>query len=125
VIYNELMKIYVAHSIVFDFKNELYTPLKNSDLIKKNEFVFPHDGEISSSKEAIQFSDLILAEVSYPSTGEGIELGWADSFKKRIICVYKSGSKISPSLDYLKCEKIEYSDLKDLITRLRAAINSH
>ena len=37
------MKIYIAHSQSFDFKTELYIPIKNSPLSKEYSFVFPHE----------------------------------------------------------------------------------
>jgi hypothetical protein len=116
------MKIYVAHSIGFDFQKELYEPLQNSDFAQKHELILPHVGSISNSKDAIKNADLIIAEVSYPSTGEGIELGWADAFGKRMIFIHKAGSKISASLDYLKGQKLEYSDSASLVSVLNSAI---
>src|SRR5258708_4223441 len=102
------MKIYIAHSTNYDFKNELYVPLRNSALNSQHDIVLPHENDTfiktkdiiresdlviaetkSDSliisfvliKDIIRESDLVIAETSYPSTGEGIELGWADSFK--------------------------------------------
>src|ERR1700722_11228744 len=109
------MKIYVAHSRAFDFEHELYEPLRNSPLAENHELIFPHAGAAFSSKELIKDVDMILAEVSYPSTGEGIELGWADDLNKHIVCVYKKDANISGSLSYLRAEKIVYSDIPDLL----------
>jgi len=36
------MKIYLAHSTSFDFKNEFYKPLENSQLNLKHDFILPH-----------------------------------------------------------------------------------
>ena len=41
--------------------------------------------ESATSKEVIRTSDLVIADISYPSTGVGIELGWADCFNIRVI----------------------------------------
>lgn len=112
------MKIYVAHSRAFDFEKELYVPLRTSSLATQHEFIFPHERAGFNSKDAIKNADMILAEVSYPSLGEGIELGWADILNKRITCFYKTGVKISESLNYLNVQKIEYSDATDLVTKL-------
>ena len=116
------MKIYVAHSRAFDFKNELYGPLKNSSFAKNHEFILPHEGAELNSKDVIKNADIILAEVSYPSLGEGMELGWADALNKRIVCIYKTGTKISASLNYLNVQKIEYSDENDLIAKLNSML---
>ena len=41
------MKIFVSHSRKFDFENELYEPLKHSDLAKKATLIFPQaDGDV-------------------------------------------------------------------------------
>lgn len=116
------MKIYIAHSRGYDFQKQLYEPLKNSDLATKHELIFPHSesSEPFSSKELFQNNcDLIIAEVSYPATGLGIELGWADMLKVPVICIYKSGSKVSGSLKVITDNFIEYSDEKDLIIKIQ------
>lgn len=120
------MKIFVSHSSNFDFKNELYRPLRESDLSKKHEFFFPHDTDIIfNTKEAIQnVYDMVLAEVSFPSTGMGIEMGWANDAKKKILCIYKKGSKYSSSLNEVSENFMEYTDNKDLIDKLKSNLDS-
>ncbi|MFH1977987.1 MAG: hypothetical protein ABIJ92_01530 [Candidatus Aenigmatarchaeota archaeon] len=114
------MKIYLAHSTDFDYKKELYEPLKNSELVDKHEFVFPHDNENNlSSKDIIKNCNLIIADVSYPSIGVGVELGWAESFGIKIICIFKRGSRPSKSLRNLTLHFIEYSDTDHLINELK------
>ena len=69
------MKIYVCHSTSFDYNNHLYEPLKS--VLSDHDLIFTHDADSDfHSKDAIDSSDLVLAEVSYPSTGQGIELDW-------------------------------------------------
>ncbi len=122
------MKIYVAHSRNFDFKKELYEPIQNSSLTKEHTFIFPHSegGESFSSKELFQNGcDLIIAEVSYPATGLGIELGWADMLKVPVVCIYKKNSKISGSLKVVTDTFLEYLDTDDLITKVAQAIQKH
>lgn len=114
------MKIYVCHSKGFDFKNELYEPLKNSGL--NVEFIFPHENSSESfnSKELFEkhLCDLVLAEVSIPATGQGIELGWANVFNIPIVCFYKTGTIPAGSLRVITDKIIEYSDSNDLINKL-------
>ncbi|QQS38391.1 hypothetical protein IPM62_03325 [Candidatus Woesebacteria bacterium] len=94
-----MLQIYVAHSRDFDYKSDLYAPLRNSPLNTQYKFVLPHEtDEFVNSKDIIKNSHFVIAEVSYPAIGEGIELGWADSFLVPIFCIYKEGSKISGSL---------------------------
>lgn len=40
------------------------------------------------TKDIIKTCDLMIAEVSLPATGLGIELGWAKAFKVPILCMY-------------------------------------
>jgi nucleoside 2-deoxyribosyltransferase len=114
------MKIYVVHSSSFDFKNELYKPIRESKLNTVHEIYLPHEESVKpfSSEEFIKSCDLIIAEVSYPSTGQGIELGWADFVGVPIICIYKSGMKYSGALKTVSDEFIEYTDKKDMIDKL-------
>jgi len=118
------MEIYVAHSNSFDYKNELYAPLRKSELNIKHHIFFPHEtDEFVNTKEIIKKSDIIVAEVSYPATGMGIELGWASDANKRIVCIFRTGSKVSGSLKVV-CDKfIEYSDASDIVAKLSEAIS--
>lgn len=117
------MKIYFCHSKKLDFKNELYSPIRNSSLNKKHEIIFPHEtDEFINSKEIIKDCDLVIAEVSFQSTGIGIEMGWANMMGKKIICVYKQGSKISQSLKTVSEDFIEYNDINNLIDKLNKIV---
>jgi hypothetical protein len=114
------MKIYVSHSKEIDYVNELYKPIRDSDLNSRHEFFLPHESERpTNTKEIIKNSSLILAETSFPATGQGIELGWAEMFRVPILCVYKEGSEISGSLKYITKNFISYTDEKDLIIKLQ------
>lgn len=119
------MEIYVAHSSSFDFKKELYEPLRNSELNNQHNITLPHEQSDRqfNSKEYLPNCDLVIAEVSYPSTGMGIELGWANSLKKRIVCIYKSGSKPSGSLEVVSSDFIEYASPDDLVTKLKEVLS--
>lgn len=71
------MKIFVAHSSMFDFINKLYIPLWGSRLNTLHDIFLPQEnGHEEVTKELIKSCDLVIAEVSMPSTGAGIELGW-------------------------------------------------
>lgn len=113
------MKIFVAHSSHFNFQDELYTPIRSSELNKKYDFFLPHEGgrEVNT-KEEIRSSDLVIAEVSFPSMGEGIELGWAQMLDKKIICFHKESEKPSKWLKMISEEFIPYKDSTDLIQKL-------
>ena len=119
------MKIYVCHSYAFDYKKDLYEPIRHSELNNKYEFIFPHEvsDQIFNSREIIPQCDLIISEVSYPSTGMGIELGWANNENKKILFIYKKGCTISHSLKTVSSDFIEYSNSVDLIEKLGLAVS--
>jgi len=119
------MKLYVARSSSFDYQTELYAPLKRS-LAQNHEILFPHDAQNVSikSRDIIAQSDVVLAEVSYPPTGQGIELGWADANDVPIICFYKAGARISSSLQFVSELMIEYVSPEDMIEQLESYLAS-
>ncbi len=121
------MNIYVAHSTSFDFQKELYGPIKSCSLNKEHVFIFPHDvsSESFHSKEFFQKDcDLVIAEVSYPSTGLGIELGWADMLHVPIVCIAEKGSSVSGALHSVTETFLEYSDTKELLEKIEATIKT-
>lgn len=122
------MTIYVSHSTGYNYKNELYLPIRNSQLSNKLNFILPHENssEQYNTKELFQSGkcDLIIAECSYPSTGQGIELGWADFLHIPIAAIFKSGQKPSGALKVVSNQFIEYSDKKDdLVNAIELLLN--
>jgi hypothetical protein len=120
------MKIYITHSKEFDFKEELYEPIRNSSLNLNNDIILPHEKDDNpfSSLEFISHCDVVIGDVSYPSTGQGIELGWADSKNIPIICIYKEGRKISNSLKMITNNIISYKNCQDMIVKLSEVLNN-
>lgn len=118
------MKIYVSHSRKFDFKNELYIPLRESKLNLEHEIVLPHEESDApyNSKEKMRTFNLVLAEISYTGTGLGIELGWADAFEIPLIALCKKGFKISSSVKTLECPIVTYDNSQQMISRIEKAI---
>ncbi len=116
------MRIFVSHSSGFDYHSELYLPLKNSQLFKEHTFILPHDKNLQNTKEQIKNCDLFIVEASFPSTGSGIEIGWADSFGKPICVFYRKGSKPSSSLKLIADKLIEYHNMQNFISKLREII---
>ena len=119
------MKVYVSHDRGYDFLNKLYKPLQNSQLNIDHELFLPHiDGKKGElTKDIIKKSDAVIAEVSYASTGQGIELGWADSSNVPIICIHQKNSELSGALKYLTKTLIIYKDEKDMINKLTATLD--
>lgn len=115
-----MQEIYVSHSTSFDFKKELYEPLKEFSKEKSVTFILPHEGEtFINSKEIIKNAKLVIAEVSLPSTGQGVELGWANLFGKEIFCFYKKGFKPSSSLREVTSSIFEYESSDSLIQQIQ------
>lgn len=113
------MKIYVSHSKNFDYENELYKPIRESKLNSQYDFFLPHEGAQSvNTRDIIKASDFVLAEVSFPATGQGIELGWANMLNVPILCASKKEVKISGSLKYITDQFMTYLDSNDLIDQL-------
>jgi hypothetical protein len=120
------MNIYVAHSRSFDFKKELYEPIRQSSLNNEHTFVLPHENSDKpfNSKDYLKNeADLLIAEVSESATGLGIELGWADIYQVPIVCIYKKGSKVSGSLKVVSKNFVEYSNSKEMISEIERILN--
>lgn len=117
------MKLYLTHSSGYDYETQLYAPLKAA-FASEHELHLPHESQVDgvNSKEIIPKCDIILAEVSLPSTGQGIELGWADAYNIPIICLYKAGSNPSSSLAFIAKGTVEYGNTEQMISKLRAKI---
>ena len=119
------MKIYISHSSKYDYKNKIYNPIKQSNLVRENTLFFPHDdNKIVNTKEIIANYDLVIAEVTLPATGQGIELGWADYSKTPIVCLYEKGAKISSSLKFITKDFIEYESEIDMINQISKYIQN-
>lgn len=119
------MIVYVSHKRKTKFQEELYDPIKKSALFTKHEFIFPHDGNKPFDSTDIITNnkvDLIIAEVSHPATGQGIELGWAFLKNIPVVCIYKEGADIAGSLKSVSDKFIEYKNSDDLIEKLQKVI---
>ena len=120
------MTIYISHSRKFDFHKELYAVLQDSELAKKHTFILPH-AESNESYDTRTFfqsetCDLVIAEVSYPSTGQGIELGWADALRIPIICLYKKDAQTSQSLSLISKKLLMYTDQENMLEDITGAL---
>jgi nucleoside 2-deoxyribosyltransferase len=118
-----MKKIYVIHSSSYDFKNELYEPLRR---ITDFEFIFPHikEGEVIDSKDLIKQSDIVLAEVSYSSAGSGIEMGRAESYGIPIVAIYQKNREYSSAISFVANSNIGYDNLDIDFEKIKIAINT-
>ena len=121
------MKIIVTHASSFDFEKELYVPLKKAVEGTGHEFIFPHvwHEQKKSTKEFLKDASLVIGEVSHPSTGQGIELGWADTLNIPILFLRRQGAKSSSALKYLRGEYIDYTDSNDLVNKLKGYLEKN
>lgn len=111
------MKIYFAHSRDLDYQNDLYAPLRACTSLPQSDIILPHEGKdhVNNTREFYRSLDLIIAEVSFPATGLGIELGWAADDKTPVYCLYRSGCKPSGSLHAVTDKFYEYSSKGEMI----------
>jgi hypothetical protein len=116
------MTIYVSHSSKINYQEDLYKPLRESELAKVHEFFFPHEKGLNlfPTKELLdrRGCDLFFAEVSFPSHGQGVELGWAYERGVRIIMASKPEAKLSVVLAELSTEHFTYNTGAELISKL-------
>lgn len=109
-------QIYLAHSSKYDFQNELYKPIKASLLMSDYDFIFLLDtpNYLPNTKELIKTYSLVIAEMSYPSTGAGIEIGWADAFNIPIILIHNELFNPPPYLKTMSPFILKYNKANDI-----------
>ena len=110
------MKIYIAHSKLMNYSEDLYNPIEEMDVYKKHEIIFPHkNSKISNNtRDFYKSIDIVIAECSAPATGLGIELGWLYDDNKKIYCIHKNDKKISSSIKVLTDNIYEYSNIEEM-----------
>ena len=115
--------IYISHSRSMDYENEIYEPLLNSKIANMYKLVLPHSDEYDDvdTKDILISSDYLIAEVSYPAIGVGLEIGRAECNNVPIICIVKKGMKCSSSITR-NFEVIEYIDINDMTNKLEERI---
>lgn len=119
------MRVFVAHASNFDFREKLYKPLRESELNTQHEFFLPQEtDEDYVDLEFIRSCDALIVDVSIPSSGAGIEMGWANASGVPILGVYEKGSHPSASAAYPTKQYVEYSDSKDLIEKVGAFLKT-
>jgi hypothetical protein len=122
-------KVYLAHSSKFDYKNDLYLPIKRSSLPSLYEFIYLLDNpqNLPNTKDMIQTFQVVIGEISYPSTGAGIEIGWADAFGIPIILIHNQSYSPPDYYKTLSSYIIEYDNsekIPDLIATPLKLISS-
>jgi hypothetical protein len=120
------LNIYVSHSSKMNFEDELYKVLQNSNIGIYHNLILPHSKEYIDvdTKNIIMTSDLLIAEVTYPGTGIGLELGRAECSGVPIVCIVKDGIECSSSIKR-NFDIIEYKDGDDMIKKLEEYIKTN
>jgi nucleoside 2-deoxyribosyltransferase len=108
-------KIYLAHAKEYpNFLEQLYDPFI-ANLSDYVEIILPHKktNEPYDSRILIfgKKTDFVVAEISYPATGLGIEIGWANANNIPVIGIFKSNMKISSSAKTICNKCFKYTDL--------------
>ncbi len=121
------MKVYIGHSRGFDYQKELYEPIRKSPELSEYEIILPHEGDSNKSnpKAFYRNLDLFIAEVSYPATGLGIELGWASSGNTPIVAISKVGAEVSGSIHAVTDKFHQYHDEAELTKVIQEIIQQH
>ena len=117
------LKPYIPHIHTIKEVNQSIEDIHNPNLsLKLREAVFRKNLEI------IKKSKLIVAEVSNPSTGTGVEIGLALFFKKPIVCLAKKGVDISSMVlgpvNSGLIDLIRYENLEDGLEELKVLIKN-
>lgn len=110
-------KIYFSHS-----RDPQFDYISMYDSLSKNfpnvNWIFPHQKTEEPYDVISEFQsgniNLILAEVSFPSTGQGIELGIAFENKILIHCIYLKGQKFTSALDIISKTINSYSTIQNI-----------
>lgn len=123
--YNTGMYIYISHYGNYDYENELYKPIRESELSALHHFFLPHEPENidMDAVNQLKHTDVLVAESSFPSTGQGIELAQAKAAGVPIVCFYKTGARVSNSLRFVTDKIIEYNDIHDLLAKIQTELD--
>lgn len=118
------MNIYIAHSKLIPYQEELYRPIREDQTFQEHTFFLPHEESASSSntRDFYRAMDVVVAECSEVATGMGIELGWAYDDGTPIYCIYKKGSKISMSLKAVTSNFLEYETKEEMLQILHRIV---
>ena len=110
--------VFVAHSKTFNYRDELYNPLKNSLLSKRMNFIFPYDENANYSENILPEYKYMIVEVSAPSIRLGMEIERARSNGIEIICIFKRGYNPELCLKEISKTLIQYDDTDDMLNKL-------
>lgn len=136
------MKIYFAGAIrggrqkIEDYKKMIQKLEQYGEVLTKHiaDENITSKGEENLSQEQIykrdidwlKESDIMVADISIPSLGVGYEIGYAESLKKKIICLYENNSSASLSAMVGGNNNINtyrYNDIEEVLKTIEKALN--
>ena len=136
------MKIYFAGAIrggrqkIEDYKKMIQKLEQYGEVLTKHiaDENITSKGEENLSQEQIykrdidwlNESDIMVADISIPSLGVGYEIGYAESLKKKIICLYENNSSASLSAMVGGNNNINtyrYNDIEEVLKTIEKALN--
>lgn len=119
------MRIRIGHSTAYDFKTQLYAPLRTLALPEGTALSLPHEYGAAGDCTRAYFAegcDLFLAEVSYPSTGLGMEIAYAAVADVPIVFVHRKDCRPSSSLRRVSESFFAYADESELKQQLQLLV---
>ena len=123
------MRIYFAHPRSINYQEIIYQPVKGSRVLSTHDFILPHDDKTdkhhNNNRDFYRTIDLMIAEVSEPSTGLGIELGWTHDSWIPIYCFYRDNVKPSGSIWAVTKHIVPYRDPQDFIKKVETIIKHY
>jgi nucleoside 2-deoxyribosyltransferase len=120
------MKIYLANSLSHASEEYKWEMVKLRSELKKNYEVLEYLGLINGDAaevfehdiDCIKNCDLLLAEISYPSTGLGFEIATALNLGKKVLAIAKQDAKVTRMIlgvNHSNFKVMRYSSIQEII----------
>jgi hypothetical protein len=110
------VRIYFSHATNSSFAAPVAEVLRAA---LKHEIIFPHQDSLAPLEIRPLFQagviDLVVAEVSCPSTGQGIELAWAAEANIPILCIYRNTTTPSRALEMIDARLMPYDACHEVV----------
>lgn len=120
-------RIYLAHSRdkQFDFQHDYYEPIQSA--FSEHEIHVPHSPNAIyvDSETLLPQCSLMIAEVSYPSTGLGMELIWAKHANIPVLCIHKTATPPSSSVTNKFSNVASYENTENMVIKIKDWMNEH
>lgn len=93
----------VPYREIAEFLKEIGHEILTEHLLEQNswekESTLPREFIFRRDTSWIESSDVLIAEVSTPSTGIGFEIAYAVNLKKKVLCLALEGVKVSAMVE--------------------------